>query len=40
MKHATLSSCVIAVLGSLTSQYLAGVKVINQDSLIAYGMFG
>ncbi|KAJ9595985.1 hypothetical protein L9F63_012806, partial [Diploptera punctata] len=32
--------CVIATLGNLTSQYLAGVKVINQDSLIAYGLFG
>lgn len=36
----SVTSCVIAALGNLTSQYLAGVKVINQDSLIAYGVFG
>lgn len=36
----SITSCVIATLGNLTSQYLAGVKVINQDSLIAYGVFG
>ncbi|XP_069673609.1 peroxisomal membrane protein 2 [Periplaneta americana] len=36
----SVTSCLIATLGNLTSQYLAGVKVINQDSLIAYGLFG
>ncbi|KDR20079.1 Peroxisomal membrane protein 2 [Zootermopsis nevadensis] len=40
VKTKSITSCVIATLGNLTSQYLSGVKVINQDSLIAYGMFG
>ncbi|PSN50233.1 hypothetical protein C0J52_02388 [Blattella germanica] len=40
VKTKSITSCVIATLGNLTSQYLSGAKVINQDSLIAYGLFG
>lgn len=36
----SLSSCVIAVLANLTSQYISGCKKINQDSVLAFGLFG
>ncbi|XP_049859980.1 peroxisomal membrane protein 2 isoform X2 [Schistocerca gregaria] len=36
----SINSCVIAVLGNLAFQYLSGNKVLNQDSLIAYGLYG
>ncbi|XP_015603276.1 PXMP2/4 family protein 3 [Cephus cinctus] len=40
LKTKALTSCVIATLGNLASQRLSGVKYLNQDSLIAFGLFG
>lgn len=40
IKTKSISSCVIALLGNLASQYMSGARVINQDSLIAFGLFG
>ncbi|XP_067011073.1 peroxisomal membrane protein 2 [Anabrus simplex] len=36
----SISSCVIALSGNVVSQYMSGAKVLNQDSLIAFGLFG
>ncbi|XP_076292320.1 peroxisomal membrane protein 2 [Lasioglossum baleicum] len=40
VKTKAITSCVIASLGNLLSQKIAGAKVINGDSLLAYGLFG
>ncbi|XP_044733915.1 peroxisomal membrane protein 2-like [Chrysoperla carnea] len=36
----SITSCVIATSGNLVAQYISGTKFINQDSLIAYGLYG
>uniref|UniRef100_U5ENI4 Putative conserved plasma membrane protein n=1 Tax=Corethrella appendiculata TaxID=1370023 RepID=U5ENI4_9DIPT len=35
-----LTSCVIATTANYTSQKIAGVKKLNTDSILAYGLFG
>uniref|UniRef100_A0A1B6LWH3 Peroxisomal membrane protein 2 n=1 Tax=Graphocephala atropunctata TaxID=36148 RepID=A0A1B6LWH3_9HEMI len=40
IKTKSLTSCTVATLANLTSQYIAGVKTIDQDSLVAFGLFG
>lgn len=34
------SSCIIASLGNITLQNIAGAKMIDQDSVVAFGLFG
>lgn len=33
-------SCIIASLGNITLQNIAGAKMIDQDSVVAFGLFG
>ncbi|XP_017769257.1 PREDICTED: peroxisomal membrane protein 2 [Nicrophorus vespilloides] len=40
IKTKAISCCVIASAGNLASQYLAGNKILNQRSLLAYALFG
>ncbi|XP_012275048.1 peroxisomal membrane protein 2 [Orussus abietinus] len=40
VKTKAATSCVITALGNLTGQKLSNVKFINQDSLMAFGLFG
>ncbi|KAG8295595.1 hypothetical protein J6590_076723 [Homalodisca vitripennis] len=40
IKTKSLTSCAVATLANLTSQYLTGVRKIDQDSLVAFGLFG
>ncbi|GLV41902.1 uncharacterized protein CBL_00364 [Carabus blaptoides fortunei] len=35
-----ISSASIAICGNVVSQYLSGCRVLNQDSIIAFGLFG
>lgn len=36
----SITACIIATLGNYTAQKFAGVKVINQDTLCAFGIYG
>ncbi|XP_053674814.1 PXMP2/4 family protein 3 [Anopheles nili] len=40
LRTKALTSCVIASSANLVSQKLAGVKELNKDSVMAYGLFG
>lgn len=40
VKTKAFTSCFISALGNVTSQKLNGAKFINQDKLIAFGLFG
>lgn len=40
VKTKALTSCVFATLGNLISQKLSGTKYLNQDSLVAFALFG
>jgi len=40
IKTKAITSCVTATLGNYLAQRLTGVKHINQDSLVAFGLFG
>ncbi|XP_020706588.1 PXMP2/4 family protein 3 [Athalia rosae] len=40
LKTKALTSCCIATLGNFVSQKLRGVKYLNQDSLVAFALFG
>ncbi|XKL63970.1 hypothetical protein PGB90_006334 [Kerria lacca] len=35
-----LTSCFISAFGNLIAQYIGGAKMIDQDSVIAFGLFG
>lgn len=37
---ALIISCIIASLGNITLQNIAGAKMIDQDSVVAFGLFG
>ncbi|XP_025416983.1 PXMP2/4 family protein 3 [Sipha flava] len=36
----SITSCIIASLGNITLQNIAGAKMIDQDSVVAFGLFG
>lgn len=40
LKTKAITSCIFATLGNLASQKISGVKHINYDSLLAFGLFG
>lgn len=40
IKTKAISCCIVAAAGNLASQYIGGCKVISQDSLVAYTLFG
>ncbi|XP_054258488.1 peroxisomal membrane protein 2-like [Macrosteles quadrilineatus] len=40
IKTKSLTSSTIAMLANLTAQYMGGAKRLDQDSLIAFGLFG
>lgn len=40
LKTKAITSCVIATLGNLVSQKISGAKRINEDSLLAFALFG
>ncbi|KRT84855.1 hypothetical protein AMK59_380 [Oryctes borbonicus] len=40
LRTKAITSCIIATLGNLASQYLEGRKEIDHNSLYAYGVFG
>ncbi|OAD62773.1 Peroxisomal membrane protein 2 [Eufriesea mexicana] len=40
LKTKAITSCIIATLGNFLSQKISGVKRINEDSLLAFALFG
>ncbi|XP_034182380.1 peroxisomal membrane protein 2 [Osmia lignaria lignaria] len=40
LKTKAITSCIIATLGNFISQKISGVKRLNQDSLLAFALFG
>ncbi|CAK9812478.1 Peroxisomal membrane protein 2 [Anthophora quadrimaculata] len=40
VKTKAITSCIIATLGNFLSQKISGVKRINEDSLLAFALFG
>ncbi|KAH0954700.1 hypothetical protein HN011_006847 [Eciton burchellii] len=40
LKTKAITSCVIAILGNIVSQKLSGAKKLNEDSILAFALFG
>lgn len=40
LKTKALTSCIIAALGNVASQKISGVKRLNEDSVLAFALFG
>lgn len=40
LKTKAITSCIIATLGNFMSQKISGAKYLNQDSLLAFALFG
>ncbi|CAL7947654.1 unnamed protein product [Xylocopa violacea] len=40
LKTKAITSCILATLGNLISQKISGAKYLNEDSLIAFALFG
>ncbi|GAB1861406.1 PXMP2/4 family protein 3 [Camponotus japonicus] len=40
LKTKAITSCIIAALGNVVSQKLSGAKQLNDDSILAYALFG
>lgn len=40
LRTKAVTSCIIAALGNMTSQKLSGAKKLNQDSVLAFALFG